>query len=139
MRAPRLSDAIAVVAVLAAVFAGCGEDDRAASDASAQVRGTVVIEPTCPVETVDQDCSPQPVAATVDVFEDSDGAGDPSIDPAQRVEAGDDGRFEIELAAGSYLLSARAPDALAQGVPQEVTLGPNDDVEITLTIDSGIR
>jgi len=139
VRAPRPVDAIAVVAVLAAAFAGCGEGDRAASDASAQVRGTVVIEPTCPVETVDQDCSPHPVAATVDVFEDSAGAGEPSTDPARSVEAEDDGRFEIELAAGNYLLSARTSDALAQGVPQEVTLRPKEEVEVTLTIDSGIR
>ena len=90
------------------------------------------------METVGQDCSPRPVAATVDVFEGSDGAGEPSTDPAQSVEAGDDGSFEIDLAAGSYLLSARTSDALAQGVPQEVTLGPKDEVEVTLTIDSGI-
>ncbi len=98
-----------------------------------------MIAPTCPVETVGQDCSPQPVAATVDVFEGNGGPTEPSTEPTQSVEAGDDGSFEIGLDAGSYLLSARTSDALASGVPQEITLGTGDEVEVTLTIDSGIR
>jgi hypothetical protein len=104
--------------------------------AASGVQGQVVTEPTCPVETVDQDCSPRPLQTTVDVF--IRGA-EPADPPEKSVATDSSGRFRIELAPRGYRLVPRPTDPAASGRPEDVTVTKGIMTDVTLTVDSGLR
>ena len=84
------------------------------------------------MEGTGEDCSPQPLATTVDV----NGAAGA---PGRSVATDGSGRFRIELAPGRYQLAARPVDPIGSSQPAYVTVTEGLVTEVTLTVDSGIR
>lgn len=125
-------------AFTAVALIACGADNPTGSGDFAQVRGRVVSEPSCPVETAGAECSPQPLATTVEAFE-GEGQAAGHAEPTASAEAGADGSFELDLAPGTYTLVADPPGGLGAPATEKVTVGTGQEAEVTLTIDSGIR
>lgn len=118
--------------VLASVLTAATCSDNGTS-VNSGIEGTVTIGPMCPVERPDSPCPDQPYAATI-VIKDSDGH------EVARAKSGEDGRFSVALAPGSYTLvpqspASRLPYASEQQV--EVRYGVYKHVEVQY--DSGIR
>jgi hypothetical protein len=108
----------------------------ASDPASSGVRGHVVTEPTCPVETVGEDCSPRPLETTVDVFIPP---SEPPATPEKSAPTDSSGRFRIELAPNRYRLVPRPTNPAASSQPQDVTVSDGIITDVTLTVDSGLR
>ena len=104
----------------------------------AEVRGTVLFSPVCPVETDPPDpaCAPRPGPATVELAR-ADG-----IVVAQD-RAGDDGQFSMTVPPGDYAVHAFGPDAAVGGGcqpdPPEITVTPETSTTVTVSCDTGIR
>jgi len=59
-----------------------------------------------------------------------------------RVQADAMGQFQITLDPGTYLIVPLPPQPgapLPRGMPQEVTIGPDQVVDVTVNYDTGIR
>ena len=101
------------------------------------VRGTVSAGPTCPVERdpPDPNCAERPVAGAVLVFTDAAGT------EVGRVTSAPDGTFRIELAPGTYRVTAQPVGGL-MGTPEpmdaEVVAG-QPMTELQVSYDTGIR
>lgn len=96
------------------------------------VRGQVFIGPLCPVVQIGQECPDQPYQATLTV-------NSPTGERVVQVQTDEQGRFNIALAPGDYMLHPEAPNALpfAQDTPFTVT--ESTFTELSITYDSGIR
>jgi hypothetical protein len=104
------------------------------------VRGTVLAGPTCPVERAGENCSPRPVATTVDAFALSDPGNDPSSGTPDASATTDGlGRFSLDLAPGRYRLVPRATGPGQSGRPEDVSIAAGIAADVTLTVDTGIR
>jgi len=116
------------------VSSSCGNEAPGShTDERGNVRGTVLLGPTCPVETESSLCPDEPLAGvTVKVFD-----GDLVV---ATTESDAQGRFTFDLAPGTYVVRAEPDEDQAQTVkPIEVTVVPDRTVEIDLPVDSGIR
>ena len=104
----------------------------------AEVRGTVLFSPVCPVERNPPDpaCAPRPGPATVQLSR-TDGIG------FAEDQAGDDGRFSMAVPPGVYTVHAfGAASGIGGGCqpdPAEVTLEPDTSTTVTVSCDTGIR
>lgn len=110
-----------------------------ASSTRTQSQGTLdgVVEagPTCPVESVTQPCPPKPVPSRVVLIETSGG----SI--VAKVTTDQQGRFEVNLAPGTYELKA-VPGITQypiQRKPQVVTIVAGQTTQVKIELDTGIR
>jgi hypothetical protein len=122
-----------VIVLMPLLVSACGHHVDPGQGASSGIEGQVLIGPRCPVERADSPCPDLPIAALVSV---KDPAGE-FLGPAR---AGADGRFRIELPAGSYtVLAHEISDNPRIARPQTVTVEPGAFVSVTLVIDSGIR
>jgi hypothetical protein len=101
---------------------------------SSGVRGVVTVGPQCPVQRADMSCPDRPYAAEM-VIRDSAGR------EVKRVEAGDDGWYEVELAAGVWVLDPLSPagSPLPVSEPVEFTVEPHSWTVLNVSYDSGIR
>jgi hypothetical protein len=120
-----------VMAALAAavVLTGCGGGDDAGS--AVVVTGQVLSAPSCPVERVGQPCPPRPVPdAVVTALVGDEQRGETTSDER--------GQFRLTLPAGRYIIRATNPGGYASTASEEVTVS-TVPVQITLTVDSGIR
>lgn len=112
------------------------EEGDALPDATG-VRGTVTAGPTCPVVTdpPQPGCGERAVAGAVLIFSDASGT------EVARTTSGHDGNFAVELAPGTYLLTAEPVDGL-MGTPApidvEVVAG-EPMTEVRVSYDTGIR
>jgi Carboxypeptidase regulatory-like domain len=89
--------------------------------------------PTCPVERIDSPCPDRPVRATITV-KDASGA------KVATVSSGADGRFEVGLPAGTYVLIGQAATGLHRVTgPVHVTVRPGRFTSVTIEFDTGIR
>jgi hypothetical protein len=101
------------------------------------VQGRVTAGPTCPVETVPPDpaCAERPVTGAVLVFTTASGG------EVARATSGADGAFSVELAPGSYTVTAQPVEGL-MGTPApmdvEVVAG-QPMTELQVSYDTGIR
>lgn len=101
------------------------------------IRGTVVLGPTCPIGDEPDPLEPIPcltpyVAQLVILDADNRVAGTVTSDA--------DGRFEITLDPGDYVVTPRAGDQpfpIAQ--PVSVTVVAGEYVEVEINYDTGIR
>jgi hypothetical protein len=105
--------------------------------AAIRVHGVVTAGPTCPVvrDPPDPACADRPLAGAVLVFGDASGA------EVARVTSELDGTFAVELAPGSYRLTAEPVKGM-MGTPAPMDIGveagqPNG--ELTVSYDTGIR
>jgi len=122
----------AALSVLLLILAACA--NRTATSADSGVRGIVLLGPTCPVVTEESPCPDRPLADTeIQVLRGS-------VEVAT-VRSGSDGRFEVALEPGHYVLQAMVeaggPGMFAK--PLEVDVSANAWVDVTVSVDTGIR
>jgi hypothetical protein len=118
------------------LLAACAGQGSAGSDEGlGTIRGTVLLGPRCPVETV---ASPCPDTALPDV-EVQLTEGDQVVDTT--VSDGD-GRFVFQVEPGSYLLRAvmdEPMDSIRFAKPVNVVVVANESVTADVLVDTGIR
>ena len=122
-----------VALVLGVLFlAGCAGSPAVSPGTG--IRGVVLVGPTCPVERLSSPCPPNPIAATVDVRD----ANDHEV---ARVHSGSDGRFQVQLAAGTYSLLGQPlnGNGLPRPVPVAAVVTAGRYTAVTVEYDSGIR
>lgn len=118
--------------ILILILAACA--NRAAPSADSGVRGIVLLGPTCPVVTEESPCPDTPLADTeIQVLRGGD--------EVASVRSADDGRFAVALKPGHYVLQAMVeaggPGMFAK--PLEVDVSANAWVDVTVSVDTGIR
>jgi hypothetical protein len=98
------------------------------------VKGQTLIGPTCPVVRIDNPCPDEPYQAKLTVL---------SLDGqvVTRSSSDAEGKFEIKLPAGDYILHSESPEgqALPYADDVEFTVDPNQFTEVIVNFDSGIR
>ena len=124
-----LVPAIAALVLLAA----CG-DDTIAPPSNSGIEGTVTIGPMCPVVQENTPCPDEAYVATI-VIEDLDG------DEVARTQSGEDGRYRVGVAPGTYWLLPQWPN---EGAPpsapeQQVEVRAGEYTHADIQYDSGIR
>ena len=101
----------------------------------AGISGVVLVGPACPVIREGELCPDKPYPATLIVL-------DKQGQEVARVQAGADGRFQVELAPGAYTLVPQQPkDSPLPHAPGKIDLmvTAGEYVSTTVTYDSGIR
>ena len=100
-----------------------------------RVFGYVHAGPTCPVVRFppDPDCADQPVPGAALVVTRADGT------ELTRVQSNAEGRFEISLPDGPYLLVPRQYDGLLGTAPAQEFVVDGAPVELDVAYDTGIR
>ena len=99
------------------------------------VRGSVILGPTCPVGepgATDPIACLTPYAAQL-VIVDTDN------NVVGRVTSGADGRFEIDLAPGDYVITPLGGDPYPQAQPVAITVPAGGYAEVQINFDTGIR
>ena len=121
-------------ALLAALAIACNGGAPSGDGGNSGIEGTVTIGPMCPVVTQDTPCPDEPYEATV-VIEDESG------DDVTTAQSGEDGRFRVSLAPGTYTLVPQSPTP--GGPPsaseQQVAVAEGAYTEVSIPYDSGIR
>ena len=100
--------------------------------AASGIRGLVLLGPTCPVEPSDGSACVTPYAATIAVLDDAETT-------VATIRSGPDGRFEVALPPGHYLLVPASGDPLPTAEPVGVVVEPGEFVVVQIDYDSGIR
>jgi hypothetical protein len=114
----------------AALLSGCGSPGGAGGPEGV-VTGRVLAAPSCPVQRVDETCPPRPVpGALVIAFIGSH--------PRRSTISDQSGTFRLTLSVGRYLIRATSPGGYASTAAEDVNVS-TVPVDITLTVDSGIR
>jgi hypothetical protein len=120
------------------VVVGCSEIgiDLDTPPPASGIRGTVLLGPTCPVESSPGANDPVPCvtsyAATLVVLDDE------GVKVAT-ITTGDDGKFQVDLAPGDYVVTPEnGTDTYPIAQPQSVTVD-NGYTEIEVNYDTGIR
>jgi hypothetical protein len=118
-----------------ALLAGCARGSSEGSDERlGTIRGSVLLSPTCPVETTESPCPGRPLAGVPVRVVDADG------DVRASAVSDDDGAFTVDVAPGSYLLTASIEEDPARSVkPVRVVVGAGEAVHADVLVDSGIR
>src|SRR5687768_4159792 len=98
---------VLALSLIASVLTACGGGGSGAPEDSG-IRGRALLGPTCPVVTEEMQCPPEPYEADIRVV-----AAD-SGELIATVRSGKDGRFEVRLAPGDYLLES---DSTAESFP----------------------
>jgi hypothetical protein len=123
-----LPAALALVLVLAA----CGED-AADTTPTTGIRGRATLGPRCPVEVAGSPCPDAPFVGQITVLT-------PQNVEVDTVLTDDQGRFQVRLVPGSYVVIA---DTGGPGPPfpepQRVLVPEEGFAEVTLLVDTGIR
>lgn len=121
---------------LGLVLAACADEQPGdtGGDETGTVRGTVLLGPTCPVETLTDPCSDLPLGdVRVRVL-------GPAGDVVATARSDAEGAFSVRLAPGDYTVEAVIEDDPARSAsPVEVTVVEGREIEITVPVDSGIR
>jgi len=98
------------------------------------VRGTVLLGPTCPVESMESPCPDRPLAdVEVQVLQRGD--------VMATVRSDGDGRFTVALEPGAYVLQAVVEEGgpAMSAKPVDVTVTSGAFADVTVPVDSGIR
>ena len=95
-------------------------------------RGIVVLGPMCPVEGTGPGCENQPREADVRL---RDGVSGPVV---ATVHSDPDGRFQVTLPPGDYVIEAEVPQAMFCK-PVDVTVVPGRYTAVTVKCDTGMR
>ena len=121
------------LSLIAPALSACGGGDPGAPQDSG-IRGRALLGPTCPVVTQDMPCPPEPYEGEIWVL----AAGSDEL--VATVRSGEDGRFEVRLAPGDYVLEGDATaESFPYAKPVTVTVRAGAFARATLTFDTGIR
>jgi hypothetical protein len=126
---------LVVTALLSLTLAGCARGSSEGSDERlGTIGGSVLLAPTCPVETTESPCPGRPLAGVPVRVEDADG------NVRASAVSDDDGAFTVDVAPGSYLLTASIEEDPARSVkPVRVAVRAGEVVHVNVVVDSGIR
>jgi hypothetical protein len=126
---------LVLTVLLSLTLAGCARGSSEGSDEGlGTIGGSVLLAPTCPVETVESPCPPRPLAGVPVRVVDADG------NVFASAVSGDEGAFTIDVAPGSYLLTASIEEDPARSVkPVRVEVRAGEVVHADVLVDSGIR
>src|SRR5213593_1266808 len=129
---PAMRRMAALPFLLLLLVACAGRASSSAGDSG--IHGTVLLGPTCPVETIESPCPDRPLAdVEVQVLQDGD--------VVATVRSDGDGRFTVGLDPGHYELQA----VVEQGgpgmssKPVDVTVTSGEFADVNVPVDSGIR
>jgi hypothetical protein len=120
-----------VLAIAVLSLASCGED-ASGTKAETGVRGVVLAGPQCPVEQAGSPCPDEPMA-NVEVQATAGG----SVVATARTDA--EGRFELRLEPGDYVVEAVLPAGPPSAKPTSVTVPAHGSAQVTVLVDTGIR
>jgi len=119
--------------VAASLLAGaCARSGSSPGSGGSGIQGTVLLGPTCPVETIEHPCPVRPIVADV-VVSSTDGKR------VAGVRSGDDGRFSVAVPPGEYVVTVVELNGVQFAKPLSVTVRDGRFVEVTVSVDSGIR
>jgi hypothetical protein len=123
--------------VLAPIVAGCGDQEPGAVSDSGVV-GTVLLGPTCPVETVEDPCEDQPPEAgtRVIVAERLPGEAYAAGETVSEGTTSADGTFRIEVAPGEYVVTAEAGMSCEI---MDIVVAAGEFTTMDVVCDTGIR
>ena len=124
-----------ITLLTAIALAGCAEGSTGSTGGDSGIRGRVTLGPLCPVERVGSPCPDKPMAAQIQIR-------DASGDVITTVSSGDDGRFIVALAPGSYVLQGLAPtpgSPFPIGGQVSARVRPHEFTQVTVAFDTGIR
>lgn len=127
-----------VLAAVLALLVGCAEIGIPVETPvePSGIRGVVLLGPTCPVSEDPGAYEPvpcvTPYVATLVVL-DSEG-----VDVARVTSAGD-GRFQVDLLPGEYVVTPATTDSYPIAQPVSVTVLPGTYAEVEINYDTGIR
>lgn len=129
---PAMRRLVALSFLLLFLVACAGRASSSSGDSG--IRGTVLLGPTCPVETVESPCPDRPLAdIEVQMLQGGD--------VVATVRSDSDGRFTVALDPGHYTLQA-VVEAGGPGMsakPVDVTVTSGEFLEVNVPVDSGIR
>ncbi|WP_367321911.1 carboxypeptidase-like regulatory domain-containing protein [Streptomyces sp. HUAS ZL42] len=134
-RAAAAAPLVLLILLVTACQGSLGPESSTSATPQSGVKGVVVVYPTCPVEGLPADdgqsCEPVPTRAAVQAY----GASG-SVVATER--SGHDGRFQLALRPGAYVLRATAgPGTTCH--PIDVTVSPGTFTDVTVHCDTGIR
>jgi hypothetical protein len=120
---------------LALLLGACARGSGQGSDeASGRIVGKVLLAPTCPVERVSSPCPPHAQSGVRVRVVDDEG------NVVARAISDGDGGFEMQVPAGSYLLTASIDDDAARSLqPTRVDVAAGELARANVLVDSGIR
>jgi hypothetical protein len=126
----RLPLTLLILIVLMGACAKAGSSNTRSGDSG--IYGTVLLGPTCPVETAESPCPDHPLAAEVVVsgVDGRKGAG---------VRSGDDGTFTGSVPPGDYVVTVAGLEGIRFAKPLSVSVPDGRFVQVTVSVDSGIR
>ena len=133
-RVKRSTVPILLVALI--LFSACarGPSTGSQDEAVGTIRGAVLLAPTCPVESIESPCPGRPLAGVPVLAVDDEG------DVRADTVSDDDGRFAMEVAPGTYLLTASIQEDPARSVkPVRVDVVAGEVVHSDVVVGSGIR
>jgi hypothetical protein len=96
------------------------------------IQGQVLIGPMCPVAQQGQECADQPHQATLTINSRNGGT-------IAQVQTDAQGRFQIPLAPGEYILHPESPNVMPFAGDQLFVVETGQYTQITVNYDSGIR
>jgi hypothetical protein len=127
MRRPAL--AFLLIGLVACAQAGAG----GAASTDSGIRGRAVVGPMCPVEIAGTPCPDRPLQAKFEVV-------DASGKVVDTVSTGKDGRFQVPLPPGTYVLRAAASNSPFPTLKEmTVRVRAHRFTSIVVAFDSGIR
>ena len=103
---------------------------------AAVLGGHVLAGPACPVvsQPPDEACADRPVPGAVLAVRTADGA------EVMRITADEDGRFEVAITPGTYVLVPQPVDGLLGTAPeQQIVVDGTNSGDLVVTYDTGIR
>lgn len=121
--------ALAAVSLLAGA---CARSSSSPGSGDSGIQGTVLLGPTCPVETIEHPCPDRPIVAEV-IVSSTDGR------KVAGVRSGDDGRFSVSVPPGDYVITVGELQGIRFAKPLSVRVPDGGFVEVTVSVDSGIR
>jgi len=127
---------VPILLVALILFSACARGPSTGSDDEAvgTIRGAVLLAPTCPVESLESPCPGRPLAGVPVLAVDDQG------NVRADTVSDDDGRFAMDVAPGTYLLTASIQEDPARSVkPVRVDVVAGEVVHSNVVVDSGIR
>jgi hypothetical protein len=113
------------------LFIACSP--RIDSSLTSGVRGQSLIGPMCPVMQVGNPCPDEPYQASFVVLR-------PNGQKVTRFQTDAEGRFEVKLPPGDYILHPESPNGvLPYAEDMSFTVQADQFTEVTVSFDSGIR